>query len=68
MWIDAIVEEAGRVRPSHAARFTYDPDAIDATIKTRHEATGRTYFRRPVHTPAVTDNHSHTDSNSSPFN
>lgn len=55
MWNDPIVAEVRKIRQAHAARFNYDLDAIYRDLKSKEQASGRTYVRyppRPVRTGA----------------
>ncbi len=41
MWKDAIVEEVRRIRENHAAKFSYDLDAIYHDIKEKEKKSCR---------------------------
>jgi len=45
---DSIVEEVGKVREAHAARFNHDLDAICEDIRKHEELSGRTFLQLPA--------------------
>ena len=44
---DPIIDELRAVRDEHAARFSYDVEAIFRDIRAQQEASGREYVRLP---------------------
>lgn len=47
MWNDPIVAEVRKIREAHAAKFNYDLDAIYRDLKSKEQASGRSYVRYP---------------------
>jgi tetrahydromethanopterin S-methyltransferase subunit B len=53
MWTDPIVDEIRKVREEHAARFSYDLQAIYEDIKELERASGRTFVTLPPKKPTM---------------
>jgi len=52
MWIDRIVEETRKLREEHAAKFSYDLEAIYRDLKEQEEMSGRKVVSLPAKQPA----------------